>query len=94
MKGMGLRGSKNKVKAMKHDDHFEEAGHMLEKMGNVIKLGVKKDRRKKVKERGVVEQNNDYTKSNNKGSTFWMSLSDFSKYFYILTVCFANDDYQ
>ena len=55
MKGMGLRGSKNKVKAMKHDDHFEEAGHMLEKMGNVIKLGVKKDRRKKVKERGVVE---------------------------------------
>jgi len=51
----GVRGGKNKIKAMiHHDDHQEEAGHLLEKMGNVVKLGVKKERRKKVKERGVV----------------------------------------
>jgi hypothetical protein len=63
-------------------------------VGNTLKAGVRKTRKKKVLEMGPKAQNHDYTISNNKGSTFWMSLSDFTKYFYILTVCFANNRYR
>jgi hypothetical protein len=66
---------------------------LLEEIGSAIKMNVKKSRVKNV---GAVEsyQNNDYTLSNNKGSTFWMSLNDFTKYFYIMTICYANNRYR
>lgn len=35
-------------------------------------------------------QNHDYSESNARGSTFWMSLKDFSRYFYIVTVSYSN----
>jgi len=36
----------------------------------------------------------DYSESNARGSTFWMSLDDFTKYFYIMTLCFDNRNYK
>lgn len=36
---------------------------------------------------------NDYTASNAKGSTFWMTLEDFTKYFYLLTVSYNDIDH-
>lgn len=36
---------------------------------------------------------NDYKRTNALGATFWMSLSDFTKYFYILTVNYTNKEY-
>ena len=36
------------------------------------------------------KQHNDYSESNRKGSTFWISLNDFVKYFYLLTISY-ND---
>ena len=32
----------------------------------------------------------DYKESNVMGSTFWMSLADYCKYFYITTVCYHD----
>ena len=39
-------------------------------------------------------QNNDYAESNARGSTFWMCIDDFCKYFYIMTISFSNKDYK
>tara|TARA_B110000285_G_C14991523_1_gene546583 strand:- start:591 stop:785 length:195 start_codon:yes stop_codon:yes gene_type:complete len=36
------------------------------------------------------KQHNDYTASNQKGSTFWINLRDLTKYFYLLTISY-ND---
>ena len=36
----------------------------------------------------------DYSKSNAKGSTFWMSLSDFIKHFYIATISYQNPKHK
>jgi|APSaa5957512535_1039671.scaffolds.fasta_scaffold110598_2 hypothetical protein len=36
------------------------------------------------------KQHNDYSKSNQKGSTFWISIDDFVKYFYLLTISYNN----
>ena len=38
-------------------------------------------------------QNNDYTQSNAIGATFWMSLDDFLRHFYIMTLAFAKKEY-
>lgn len=52
---MGIRGS-NKVKNLQAAGEEPEAnaGNILENMGKVIKLGVKKERRKVVKEKGPI----------------------------------------
>ena len=42
---------------------------------------------------GGVAQHNDYTYSNCIGATFWISLNDFIKYFYILTISYNNYGY-
>jgi len=36
---------------------------------------------------------NEYTFSNALGSTFWMNIDDFCKYFYILTIAFTNKEF-
>ena len=36
---------------------------------------------------------NDYTASNAKGSTFWMTLEDFTKFFYLLTISYNDVDH-
>lgn len=36
------------------------------------------------------KQHNDYAKSNAKGSTFWMTLRDFTKYFYLMTISYDD----
>ena len=36
----------------------------------------------------------DFKESNARGATFWMSLSDFSKYFYLVTICAHNLHYK
>ena len=54
---------------------------------------VVKGRRKEI-QKSVYIPKADYTVSNDRGATFWISLSDFTKYFYILTICFAQKDYK
>jgi len=36
----------------------------------------------------------DYSESNARGSTFWMTLEDFCKYFYVMTISFARNKYK
>ena len=60
-----------------------------------VKEGLKTEvvRKKRAAIRKGKEQNNDNTESNALGATFWMSLTDFLKYFYIMTVSFAKKHY-
>lgn len=64
------------------------------KLQTVMKKKIKKKTLQVVLNRNLKDgQNNDFRKSNALGSTFWMNLSDFCKYFYIMTISFANSTY-
>ena len=63
------------------------------KLEEKVSSKVAKQRRKEVYKNSYIPKA-DYTVSNDRGATFWISLSDFTKYFYIMTICFANKDYK
>jgi len=46
-------------------------------------------KKKKVEKKPV----NPYAVSNAQGSTFWISLADFCKYFYVLHISYTNKHY-
>jgi len=56
----------------------------------------KKERNKRaaIMAKNDSKQHNDYSVSNGKGSTFWMSLVDFTKYFYLLTISYSDESHK
>ena len=66
---------------------------MQTKLEDKLSASIKKSRRKKAEVFAYVPKA-DYTVSNARGATFWISFKDFTKYFYIFTICFANKKFK
>ena len=54
----------------------------------------RKEKRRKLRDQGGDAEDTTYKESNARGSTFWMSIDDFCKYFYVMTISFANNHYK
>ena len=65
---------------------------MEKQMARMLRMKTIIQKRKVIK-KDKFTANNDYKKTNALGATFWMSLSDFCKYFYIMTVNYTNKEY-
>jgi len=95
-------GDKNfKTPKFPGDDDIEERKKRIDKIN---KLMVKKEDehndgfKKKMNARlkgkdGEQYQLHDYSESNAKGSTFWMSLKDFVNHFYISTIAYSDKNH-
>jgi hypothetical protein len=68
---------------------------MQKALDDEFRSAIKKGRKDVLmRKSGVVQaQGNDYKQSNARGATFWISLEDFTKYFYITTICYAQHKY-
>ena len=76
---------KKKAKVIESDSEDEKPRKKKKKAGK------EEDSLKKRKgDDGEAYQAHDYTASNASGATFWMTLKDYSKYFYISTVSYSD----
>ena len=82
-----------KIKLLSGHEGEDQAKVMQEALEQEFRSAVKKGKKEALKKSGNIAQANDYSESNARGATFWISLEDFSKYFYIMTICFAQHKY-